>query len=120
MRTLAVGFVSVFLSGAAAAQNTFTGCLTRGGSIVNVAIGSDPAQPCRGSQIQVSWNEQGPQGPQGIHQDQRGHRGQPDRRGQLELRARRDRPDRGVIQGRRPPNLSLLESPGIRLTAIAV
>jgi len=56
-------------SGVAVATNhsdTYTGCLTAGGSVINVAIGSDPAQMCGGNQTQISWNETGPQGPQGV------------------------------------------------------
>lgn len=54
----AVGFVS-------AKAASYTGCLTKGGDIVNVAIGSLPKKPCNDNQKQISWNEIGPEGPAG-------------------------------------------------------
>jgi hypothetical protein len=50
---------------AAGGPDTYTGCLTPGGKIVKIAIGSDPAGDCTGQQTQVSWNETGPEGPAG-------------------------------------------------------
>ena len=67
---LAVGVVG----GVAYAQqeaDTFTGCLTPGGDVKNVALGSAPTKECTGQSVQVSWNiegvtgETGPQGEQG-------------------------------------------------------
>jgi hypothetical protein len=43
-------------------NNTYTGCLNSGGNILKVAIGEEPAKPCEDDQMQISWNEQGPQG----------------------------------------------------------
>jgi hypothetical protein len=45
--------------------NTYTGCLTMGGAINNVAIGEDPARPCRDDQTEISWSEEGPPGADG-------------------------------------------------------
>lgn len=61
--------IFVSFSGLAAAQDTFTGCLTTGGSIINVAIGTDPAQPCTANQLQISWNEEGQKGDKGDQGD---------------------------------------------------
>lgn len=58
----------VAVGGAALASSpgdTYTGCLTTGGKIISVAIGSQPANDCVNQQTQVSWNETGPQGPPG-------------------------------------------------------
>jgi len=38
-----------------AGSQTFTGCLTKGGSIIKVAVGDAPAKPCQGNQEQVTW-----------------------------------------------------------------
>ena len=58
------------LGGAAVAQspvdtNTYTGCLTNGGRIKNVAVGDSPRKACKGNQTEITWNAQGEQGPQG-------------------------------------------------------
>lgn len=73
------------LLGAASAQDadvTYTGCLTNGGSLTNVAIGEDPAKPCAGNQIEISWNMSGPEGPIGPQgepgpQGEKGDQGDP-------------------------------------------
>ena len=38
-----------------AGGQTFTGCLTKGGAIIKVAVGEAPAKPCQGNQEQVTW-----------------------------------------------------------------
>lgn len=43
----------------------YTGCLTRGGNIIKVAIGEEPAQPCADDHTLIKWNAQGPSGPPG-------------------------------------------------------
>jgi hypothetical protein len=45
--------------------DVYTGCLTDGGNVHNVAIGNEPASACAGNQTQISWNETGPAGPSG-------------------------------------------------------
>ena len=45
-------------------SNIYTGCLNSGGSIINVAIGDEPAKPCN-NLLRISWNEQGIQGKTG-------------------------------------------------------
>lgn len=60
--------VVVFFGGvvyAYARGEVFTGCLTPGGDLKNVQLGTEPTSPCKGSSVQVSWNVQGPIGPQG-------------------------------------------------------
>ena len=58
---LVLGVGAAFATGG----NTYTGCLTPGGNITNVAIGTEPAKECKGNSTQISWNEQGGQGIQG-------------------------------------------------------
>lgn len=43
----------------------YTGCLNKGGDIINVAIGTTPLKPCSSTETQITWNATGPQGPQG-------------------------------------------------------
>ena len=43
----------------------YTGCLGTGGQIKNVAVGTDPRKPCREPQVQITWNQTGPEGPAG-------------------------------------------------------
>lgn len=60
--------LAVFFGGvvyASAQGETFTGCLTPGGDLKNVALGDGPAKGCTGSSVEVSWNAEGPQGPPG-------------------------------------------------------
>ena len=45
--------------------NTYTGCLTPGGTIIHVAIGGQPAHECASSHTQISWNETGLAGADG-------------------------------------------------------
>jgi hypothetical protein len=55
-----------FAAGLVSAQAvTYTGCLNNGGNINKVAIGDSPSSPCKGNQLQISWNEEGPQGDPG-------------------------------------------------------
>lgn len=62
----AVGVASgIALAGPGGNGDTYTGCLTGGGSINKVAVGDDPAGPCRGNSVQISWNAEGRQGPPG-------------------------------------------------------
>ena len=71
MRRLATVVLSIALivaggvAFATSGADTYTGCLTAGGKIISVAIGTDPANTCVGGQTQISWNETGPQGPAG-------------------------------------------------------
>jgi hypothetical protein len=44
---------------------SYTGCLKKGGGIIEVALGDEPNKPCKRNQTQISWNSEGPQGPQG-------------------------------------------------------
>lgn len=60
--------LGVFFGGvvyANAQGEMFTGCLTPGGDLKNVALGDGPAGECKGNSFEVSWNVQGPTGPQG-------------------------------------------------------
>jgi hypothetical protein len=47
-------------------SNTYSGCLTRLGTIIKVAIGEEPARPCTHRQTLISWNEQGIPGEMGV------------------------------------------------------
>ena len=65
-RILFFMFLLFFAMGFVSAQAvTYTGCLDPGGSLKKIAIGNLPNTPCRGIEQQISWNEIGPQGPQG-------------------------------------------------------
>ena len=55
------------------ADDVFTGCLKPNGKIEHVAVGSEPDKPCKvnenkpeTSELQISWNVTGPQGPAGL------------------------------------------------------
>ena len=52
--------------GVALAQggDTYTGCLKEG-KIDEVAIGTEPANPCKSGEVQISWNEEGVPGQDG-------------------------------------------------------
>jgi hypothetical protein len=68
MKSLGFGLSLLLVGAFVFAQSEdvkFTGCLTNGGSIVKVAIGDVPQSPCIGSQLQISWNAQGPKGDKG-------------------------------------------------------
>ena len=56
MRTLAmlIPLLLLLLTAGVAKADTFTGCLTSGGQIVNVAIGVNPLQPCVGNKNQIT------------------------------------------------------------------
>ena len=45
--------------------DTYTGCLGTRGQIKNVTVGTDPRKPCHEPQVQISWNQTGPEGPAG-------------------------------------------------------
>ena len=64
---VAMGILSAMVLGgvALAMDTTFTGCLDAKGTLYRVAIGTEPASPCKAAEQQVSWNEQGPAGPPG-------------------------------------------------------
>ena len=65
--TLAIGIINVETNTFAQEEtnDVFTGCLTQDGAIIKVAIGTEPAKPCKGSQKQISWNAQGVPGTDG-------------------------------------------------------
>jgi hypothetical protein len=56
-----------------------SGCLTRRGSLMDVAIGDQPSPPCSPSETQVTWNVAGPPGPTGATGavGEAGHQGAP-------------------------------------------
>jgi hypothetical protein len=66
---LVVVLVAGALGGVAVAQldggNEYSGCLSSGGSINKVALGSEPLMPCSDHQTEISWNQTGPPGPPG-------------------------------------------------------
>lgn len=53
--TLLVGG-SVIMVMAQGEPESFTGCLTTGGSLVKLAVGDEPASPCTYGQMEISWN----------------------------------------------------------------
>jgi len=64
--TLLIGVVMTIVAVAGSnSTDTYTGCLTRIGTLTKVAVGESPARPCRWQQVQISWNAEGPAGPQG-------------------------------------------------------
>ena len=68
LATISVVLLVVIAGGAALAASsgdTYTGCLTPGGTIIKVAIGASPAGNCTGQQTQITWSETGPSGPVG-------------------------------------------------------
>lgn len=66
---LVVAFiVAIPTIGAALADadgDTYTGCLTKSGELVNVAIGDKALEPCGKKDTQVQWSQVGPMGPAG-------------------------------------------------------
>lgn len=48
-----------------ASGQQFSACLSRHGYIYRVALGDQPARPCRRTDKKISWNQAGPQGIQG-------------------------------------------------------
>jgi hypothetical protein len=63
---LAVGALGIGIASGQTSGDTFTGCLRPTGKLVKVAIGSEPTSPCLGSAVEISWNETGPRGLQGL------------------------------------------------------
>ncbi|HEX5828868.1 MAG TPA: collagen-like protein [Candidatus Limnocylindrales bacterium] len=62
---LAAGFVlaiSAVVAGADPSSPTYTGCLTKDGTLYKVAVGSIPKTACSKTETQITWNQQGPQG----------------------------------------------------------
>ncbi|MDX1745721.1 MAG: hypothetical protein R3324_07275, partial [Halobacteriales archaeon] len=59
----AVGVVSVNALGQTSPA-TYSGCL-KNGRITSIAVGDEPRSACKKNEVQVSWNREGPQGPQG-------------------------------------------------------
>ena len=72
--TLMAGLILGFTMVAAVAiaqpepdDTVYTGCLTQGGNLVDVAVGEEPRNPpCNPNQETISWNAQGPRGAQGL------------------------------------------------------
>ncbi|HET7236882.1 MAG TPA: hypothetical protein VFK59_10680 [Actinomycetota bacterium] len=62
---LAIGALGIGVASGQATGDTYTGCLQPSGKLVKVAIGTEPTSLCKGSAVQVSWNQTGPQGSQG-------------------------------------------------------
>ena len=60
---LVAGMVPAGLS--AQDDATYYGCLTPESLLVDVGIGDAPADHCAETDTLISWNEVGPQGPQG-------------------------------------------------------
>ncbi|HET7236347.1 MAG TPA: hypothetical protein VFK59_07935 [Actinomycetota bacterium] len=73
---LAIGALGIGVASGQATGDTYTGCLQPSGKLVKVAIGTEPTSPCKGSAVQISWNQTGPQGSQGA-QGQPGPQGPP-------------------------------------------
>jgi len=65
---VAVGLVG---AGAAVAQDgdTYGGCISPTGDLINVAVGNEPSQPCDADATQITFNETGPQGEAGPQGD---------------------------------------------------
>jgi len=80
MRHLWLAVLYSLVPGVAAAQTTYTGCLTQAGAITKVAIGAQPQSPCQSTQTQISWNQEGPKGDKGDTGD-KGDKGDPGRDG---------------------------------------
>ncbi len=61
--------VVVGLVGASAAAgadgDTYSGCLSPTGFLVNVAVGEEPSKPCNSDATLIQFSQTGPQGPQG-------------------------------------------------------
>jgi hypothetical protein len=69
--TLGGGLLAAGVASAATADTTtgsqqYTACLNQAaGQILNAEIGTSPRMPCVGPQVQITWSETGPVGPQG-------------------------------------------------------
>ena len=65
------GLVLAFVVGTIATSSLgaegerYTGCVNEHGSLLFVAVGDEPLIPCVASWTQISWNQEGPVGPQG-------------------------------------------------------
>ena len=65
------GLVLAFVVGTIATSSLgaegerYTGCVNEHGSLLFVAVGDEPLIPCVTSWTQISWNQEGPVGPQG-------------------------------------------------------
>lgn len=63
---LSAALAALFLVINNAQATEYTGCLSKGGTINKIAIGSEPARRCRGrNQQEISWNAVGPPGADG-------------------------------------------------------
>jgi len=62
---LSAALTALFLVFTNGQATEFTGCLTRGGKIINVAEGTSPKRACKFKSMQISWNLEGPPGPPG-------------------------------------------------------
>jgi hypothetical protein len=62
---LAVGALGIGIASGQTSGNTFTGCL-KNGTLTKVNIGNAPTSPCVGGATQVSWNEEGQPGQDGV------------------------------------------------------
>ena len=102
MRVSIVVALSLLVVGVASAQDTtFTGCLTRYGMLIKVAVGDEPARPCRKEHTQVTWNAQGEKGDPGDKGDKgdqgdMGFQGPPGANGQNGLNGENGKDAEGV------------------------
>jgi hypothetical protein len=58
---LAVSALGIGIASGQTSGDTYTACLN-GGNLTKVDIGTEPASPCAGTAVQVSWNQLGQQG----------------------------------------------------------
>lgn len=63
---LAVMIAAGIVAAQAVGGQTYTGCLNRWGMIRKTAIGDEPLRACKSYETQISWNEMGPAGAQGM------------------------------------------------------
>ncbi|MEE8375983.1 MAG: collagen-like protein [Acidimicrobiia bacterium] len=42
--------------------DVYSGCLSPGGAVTDVAIGEEPLKECKGNKVAISWNQTGPEG----------------------------------------------------------
>ncbi len=71
-------------------DQVYTGCLTKKGELLRVAIGDEPAKPCWRGHEQISWSEEGPEGP-------RGRRGRAGADAELDFVPTTERVDDGTV-----------------------
>ena len=50
---------------AQSSSQVYTGCLKENGKVEYVAVGTEPLKECKKDELQISWNNTGPQGPIG-------------------------------------------------------